>query len=53
MEKAFESCHTLCDCDALSILGYFSLDSDNLDPEVLRKTHPRSILAFITAVGFG
>ena len=29
---------------------YFSLDSDKLNPEIIRKTYPRPIQAFIKAV---
>ena len=45
--------HILCECDALSTLGYFCLGSDKLDTEFIRKTHPRLILAFTKAAGLG
>ena len=45
--------HILYECDALSTLGYFCLGSDKLDTEFIRKTHPRSILAFTKAAGRG
>jgi hypothetical protein len=52
--KEFESSfHRVNECDALVTLGYFFLGSGKPDPEVIRKTHPRSILAFSKAVGLG
>jgi hypothetical protein len=37
--KEFESSsHILCECDASATLGYFSVGSDKLDSEVIRKT---------------
>jgi hypothetical protein len=52
--KEFElSSHILYECDVLATLGYFSLGSGKLDPEVIRKTHTRSTLAFSKAVGLG
>jgi hypothetical protein len=34
-------------------MGYSSLGSGKLNPVVIRKIHPRIILAFIKAVGLG
>jgi hypothetical protein len=45
--------HILYECDALATLGHFCLGSDKLDPEFVRKTHPRSIVAFSKAAGLG
>lgn len=33
--------------------GCFSLGSGKLDPDIIRETYPRSIMAFIKDVGFG
>jgi hypothetical protein len=43
----------LHEADALVTLGYFFLGSRKLDPEVIRKTHQRSILAFSKSLGLG
>jgi hypothetical protein len=43
-------------CDGLAIIsqvGDSSLASGKLDPKVIRKTHPRPILAFSRAVDLG
>ena len=45
--------HISCMCDALATLGRFCLASDKLDPEFIRKPHPKSILAFSKAAGLG
>ena len=52
--KEFElSFHMLYDCDAAATFGYFFLGLSKLDPEINRKTHPRSTLAFSKAVALG
>jgi len=38
---------------ALATLGYFFIGSGNLDPEVIRKTHQRSNLAFSKSLELG
>jgi len=44
--KDFESSsQILYECYVLTTLGYYSLNSGKLDPEVIRKAHRRSILA--------
>jgi hypothetical protein len=60
--KKASACDRLCgylicrsgkesECDVLATAGYFFLGSGKLDPVVIRKTHPRSILPFIKAAG--
>jgi len=43
----------LHESDVLATLGYFFLGSGKLDPEVIRKTDQRSILAFSKSLGLG
>jgi hypothetical protein len=50
------SCLFVCvlyEDDALATLRHCLLGSGKLDPETIRKTHPRLILAFSMAVGLG
>ena len=39
--------------DVSALLRHFFLGSGKLDPEDIRRTYPRSILAFSNAVGLG
>jgi hypothetical protein len=43
----------LYDCDAVATFGYLFLGSGKLDPDIIRKTHPKSSLAFSKAVALG
>ena len=47
------SFHTLYECGALATLRYFFLSSGKLEAENIRKTHPRTILAFVKVVRLG
>ena len=58
--KKGSACDRLCEyhicisekeyeCDGLAAIGYIFLGSGKLDSEVIRNTHPRSILPFIEA----